>query len=91
LIQGSPRGTRSKTPPSERTVILSVNSVGNTRCVDVFARADATFGFEEYRRDCEDARGWFPVGGFSLLVFSTKDKALAEAWARIEWFNPAAP
>jgi len=27
------------------------------RCVDVFARPDGTFGFEEFRRDPEDM-GW---------------------------------
>ena len=35
-------------------VIRSINAPGDARCVDLFARPDGSFGFEEYRRDPED-------------------------------------
>lgn len=73
--------------PRTHTVILSINRDDQSRCVDVFTRADNTFGFEEYRRDSEDARGWFPIGGYSRLVFATREDAFAEARASIGWFG----
>jgi hypothetical protein len=65
--------------------MLSINSDDQTRCVDVFSRADGSFGFEEFRRDTEDARGWFPIGGFTGLSFPDQEQALLDAPARISW------
>ncbi|WP_340119338.1 hypothetical protein [Pelagibius sp. 7325] len=75
-------------------VLRSINAPssyasGESRCVDVFRRPDGTFGFEEYRRDAEDARGWFAVGFFSDRVFDSEDAALREARARVVWLNAA--
>jgi hypothetical protein len=67
------------------TVMLSINSDDKTRCVDVFARADGSYGFEEYRRDPEDPRGWFPIGGFIDTRFTEQEQALAVARARVNW------
>jgi hypothetical protein len=72
--------------PSSHIVILSINSDDQSRCVDIFTRPDGNHGFEEFRRDAEDARGWFPIGGFSGLVVPTKEDALAMARLRIAWF-----
>jgi len=75
-------------------VLRSINAPssyasGESRCVDVFRRPDGTFGFEEYRRDSEDARGWFPVGFFSDHVFGSEEAALREARARVRWLPGA--
>lgn len=43
-------------------VIEATETPEGDRCVDVFCRADGTFGFAEYRRDVEDLRGWFAIG-----------------------------
>ena len=43
-------------------VLRSINDEDASRCVDIFLRPDGSIGFEEYRRDVEDGRGWFPVG-----------------------------
>jgi hypothetical protein len=67
----------------------SINSDDHHRCVDIFVRADGTFGFEEYRRDAEDRRGWFPIGGYATLNFASHDQALAGARSTIRWL--AAP
>ena len=40
-------------------------------------RDDGTFGFEEYRRDPEDLRGWFPLHRYSTQVYATEGDALA--------------
>jgi len=45
----------------ENKVIRSVNLDGETICVDIFQRPDGTYGFDEFRRDPEDGRGWSGV------------------------------
>jgi hypothetical protein len=39
------------------TVLASRENAEADRCIDIFVRGDGTFGFEEYRRDPEDAGG----------------------------------
>jgi GNAT superfamily N-acetyltransferase len=71
-----------------------VNSIQNQEadhCVDVFARDDGTFGFEEYRRDAEDARGWFSLDHYGTLVFASEIEALADARSRVCWLPPERP
>ena len=68
-------------------VMHSINGHDDSTCVDIFLRPDGTFGFEEYRRDVEDARGWFPVGHYSAQAFSTKRDALEAAKSKIVWLS----
>ena len=70
-----------------RKVLTSYNLPGQEICVDIFERADGTFGFEEHRRDVEDQRGWFAVGRYESLVFPSKGEALCEAQVRISWLG----
>ncbi|MDH3741640.1 MAG: hypothetical protein OER56_08585 [Hyphomicrobiales bacterium] len=72
---------------AKNRVLKSINSDGADRCVDVFVRADGTYGFEEYRRDAEDGRGWFPVGFYDGLVFDSEKAVLAEARLRVCWLE----
>ena len=51
-------------------VVLSGNHGGATIWVDIFQWPDATFGFEEFRRDLEDNAGWFALGHHAHLVFA---------------------
>lgn len=67
-------------------VIASYNFESDLRCVDVFVREDGTYGFECFRRDPEDGRGWYPIGGFSSLVFENEQAATAEACDRVPGF-----
>ena len=69
------------------TAIHSLESPDGKECIDVFRRPDATFGFEKYRRDVEDCRGWFPTGYFSGVVFNTAVEALLEAQKHVLWLN----
>ena len=68
-------------------VLKSIKFQGEGRCVDIFMRPNGTFGFEEFRRDIEDDRGWFPIGFFGDRVFESEDDALLEARSTVSWLN----
>ena len=68
-------------------VMQSIELDGGDRCVDVFLRPDDTFGFEEYRRDVEDGRGWFAIGAHAGRVFSSNAAAYRAARAAVPWLN----
>ena len=72
-------------------VLRSIETVDGGRCVDVFVRGNGTYGFEEYRRDAEDARGWFPIGFHSGNVYpisgSCRSCLIAKV-ALLQWDDP---
>lgn len=71
------------------TVFDSVEDAEHNRCVDLFARPDGSFGFEEFRRDVEDAGAWTPVHSFSGLSFASSQDALAAAVHSVKWLAEA--
>jgi hypothetical protein len=71
----------------KRKVLNSINNADGSLCVDIFQRPDGTFGFEEYRRDPEDSRGWYPVGGFEDVVCPNQERAHAAAIDAVAWFK----
>ncbi|MEM7269983.1 MAG: hypothetical protein AAF401_12110 [Pseudomonadota bacterium] len=73
----------------ENKVMLSIDAPGGLVCVDVFQRPDGTFGFEQYRRDPEDGRGWGAPGGFGDARLADKAEAISAARAAIPWFGDA--
>jgi hypothetical protein len=62
------------------TVLTSLESEDGLYCVDLFRRADGTFGYEEFRRDPEDRGAWTPVRFASGLVFRSLEDGKAIAW-----------
>tara|TARA_R110002110_G_scaffold131923_1_gene313037 strand:+ start:247 stop:483 length:237 start_codon:yes stop_codon:yes gene_type:complete len=68
-------------------VLKSINNEDESRCIDIFLRADGTFGFEEFRRDFEDSRGWFPVGFFGDQVFCSEGDAKSAAVVKVVWLR----
>ena len=42
-------------------VLRSIENREHDRCADLFRRADGSSGFEEFRRDVEDAGAWTPL------------------------------
>ena len=68
-------------------VLRSIETADGSRCVDLFVRADGSFGFEAYRRDVEDGGGWTPVSGYAGVVFATLEAALAAARERLPWLD----
>ena len=69
-------------------VLHSINNDNADRCVDVFVRQDGTYGFEEFRRDAEDARGWFVIGSHSIRIFNDDGAALVAAKRAVSWLVP---
>lgn len=76
--------------PRHNLVLRSINDETADRCVDIFQRPDGSFGFEEYRRDVEDGRGWFAIGGHALRPFATEAGALAAALLSVPWLRAVA-
>ncbi|WP_039016996.1 hypothetical protein [Halocynthiibacter namhaensis] len=66
-------------------VMRSINLDGEYICVDVFQRPDGTVGFDEFRRDPEDARGWYSIGHFGDQVFADVDAAFRAATQSVHW------
>ncbi len=71
----------------KRKVLNSINNADGSLCIDIFLRTDKSYGFEEYRRDPEDSRGWYPVGGFEDVVYPDQERAHAAAIQAVAWFK----
>lgn len=68
-------------------VTRSIDAPCGTRCVDIYANPDGSFGFAEYRRNPEDGRGWHPAGAPPEAGFATEAEALAKARRRVAWLD----
>ena len=66
-------------------VFTSVENDEHAKCVDVYYRPDGTFGFEEFRRDVEDAGAWTPLGFYSGSAYSSSMAAYEAAEAAVPW------
>ncbi len=66
-------------------VLASPSTQAVDRCVDIFARPDGTFGFEEFRRDPEDMGTWTPVAYYSAQEFASREDAIAAAREVVPW------
>jgi len=70
-------------------VFDSIENDQHDRCVDLFSRPDGSFGFEEFRRDAEDAGAWTPVRFYSGAAYPSRKQALNAAVAAIVWLSDA--
>jgi hypothetical protein len=70
-------------------VLDSIENDQHDRCVDLFRRPDGSFGFEEFRRDVEDAGAWTPVAYHSRVAYASNEAALDAAVARVVWLGEA--
>jgi hypothetical protein len=70
-------------------VFDSIENDAHARCVDLFSRPDGSFGFEEFRRDVEDAGQWTPVAYYSAAAYASKEAALGAALGRVAWLPEA--
>jgi hypothetical protein len=68
-------------------VFRSIENGEHDRCVDLFQRPDGSFGFEEFRRDVEDAGAWTPVAYYSGAAYSSTDDALRAAAKAVVWLS----
>ena len=67
------------------TVFVSVENSEHDRCVDIFRRADGSYGFEEFRRDIEDGGQWTPVQYYSGIAYVSSTDALDAAERCVPW------
>ena len=65
-----------------------LNSDG-TQKVEVFQRADGTFGFEELKF-WQEEQTWLPVGKYSIAIVDSLDRAIEEAKGRVAWLSQEA-
>jgi hypothetical protein len=72
---------------SSWTVLASLQTFEADRCVDIFARPNGTFGFEEFRRDSEDMGVWTPIQYFSSMEYPTESSALEAAKRCVAWLG----
>ncbi|MCX7362724.1 MAG: hypothetical protein NTV97_12815 [Alphaproteobacteria bacterium] len=70
-------------------VFDSIENAEHNRCVDLFRRPNGTFGFEEFRRDVEDAGAWTPVAYYSGSAYASNEAALEAAMAAVVWLAQA--
>lgn len=70
-------------------VVASFENDEANRCLDLFTRADGSWGFEEYRRDPEDRGAWSRVGQHADGSYATRAAALAAAARMIPWLPKA--
>lgn len=68
-------------------VLASLENAYGGYCVDIFARMNGTFGFEEYRSDPEDCGRWHSLQRYSGRIFDSEEDALAHAKACIAWLQ----
>lgn len=66
-------------------VFSSIENPQHDRCVDLFRRPDGSYGFEDFRRDPEDAGGWTPVRYFSGAVHPSALQAFDAAVKAVAW------
>ncbi len=66
-------------------VFDSIENAGHDRCVDLFRRPDGSFGFEEFRRDVEDAGAWTPVAYCSAAPYASNEAARDAAVRAVAW------
>ena len=66
-------------------VFASVENDEHEKCVDIFYRPDGTFGFEEFRRDFEDAGEWTPLGYYSASAYPSSADAYGAAEITVPW------
>jgi len=72
---------------ADNKVVRSVEAPGGAACVDIFRRPDGSFGFEEYRRDPEDGRGWFVTGHHGARRFASQADAESAARNTYEYIS----
>ncbi len=75
--------------PDTQKVLRSLESEYADHCVDLFRRADGTFGFEHFRRDPEDMGRWTRVASHGSRSFATYEAAWAAAARAIVWLQAA--
>jgi hypothetical protein len=62
-------------------VIATLHNDDANRAVKIIKSSDGTFGFNEFRRDPEDAGGWTLVSANPRGIYATEEQAVDAARA----------
>ena len=81
---------RRDTCRMKNKVLESIENDSGTHCVDIFLRADASFGFEEFRLDPEDRGVWQCLNKHGHCVYATGQDALDAAREAVPWLDRTA-
>ena len=68
-------------------VVTTVHNRDADRCVKIIRQPDGRFGFQEFRREPEDAGGWTLVSEGSRGAHATQVQALAAAEDDVAWLR----
>ena len=68
-------------------VLRSIETSEGDRCVDIFQRADGSYGIEGYRRDAEDPSGWFQTSHIGDQRYTSESEALSAATQVFPWID----
>jgi len=68
-------------------VIATLHNDDGYRCVKIVKQPDGTFGFQEFRRDPEDAGGWTLVRDNPRGTYATQVQAVAAAKGDVAWLG----
>jgi hypothetical protein len=74
-------------PVARQSVIATLHNEDANRCVKIVKRPDGAFGFQEFRRDPEDAGGWTLVGDAPRAAYATEAQANKAARASVRWLG----
>jgi hypothetical protein len=66
------------------TTLKTIDDRTGTRRVQIYQRANGSFGFEEWRFGIEE-QCWFPTGRYSYAMIDTFENAEKEARSRVAW------
>jgi len=94
LVGRNGRSTNKERTVSQRidkswVVVDSIEPFPPDRCIDLFLRPNGTYGFEEFRRDPEDAGLWTPVQYYSSATYPSKEAAMSAALVAVPWLKEA--
>ena len=67
-------------------VVKMIDDPHGGRRVELYRRANGTFGFEEWKYGADEG-AWYPVGRYSYGVFDTLERAEQEARGRVHWLQ----
>jgi hypothetical protein len=69
------------------SVASTIHNEHADRAVKILKRAGGGFGFQEFRRDPEDAGRWTLVSDAPQAAYASEEQAAAAARASIPWFR----
>jgi len=65
-------------------ILKTIDDRSGTRRVQIYQRANGSFGFEEWRFGIEE-QCWYPVSRYSSAVIDTFENAEREARSKVAW------